>query len=259
MGVLDGQVAVLTASESEFDAPIVAMLAREGARLAVVVRPGADTRPLIAALPPGAIANFYEAGSDSDDVMYAVKAIDGSLGTPGILVTLPVRPIVAPSAELSEADFRSVLDNTLVHAFLWSQSVGRLMRASKRGVIVHVTGLSGLGGWPGWLAEGAAYAGIHNLTHTLAVEWAKDGVRVNCLVPGVTDEALSAIVASPRAPTAEAVEERIPAERIATPKDIADALLYLVHPKSSFVSGEILKVDGGWDSWGRFYAVAARK
>ena len=97
--------------------------------------------------------------------------------------------------------------------------------------------------------------GVHNLTHTLATEWTRLGVRVNCLVPGVTREMVPDLLKTPEAPDRDAVLRRIPAGRLATDGELGKALIYLVRPEASFISGEILRVDGAWDVWGRYYAV----
>ncbi len=250
MGILDNQWAVLIASPSELLVPLALALSEAGAALAVVNEASVDAETLKQLRVTGTVTT-YASQADLDLIL-------NLRGAPDILVTLPPTPVVRPSLELTEADFRAVLEGSLIRAFRWSQAIGRRMVQAQSGVIVHVTGLSGLGGWPGWLPESAAFAGVHQLTHTLAVEWAKDHVRVNCLVPGVTEATREQIEDAPSAPSRDAILRRIPVGRTATSDDIAQALLYLVDPRSSYVSGEILRVDGGWDSWGRLYAAAKR-
>ncbi len=131
------------------------------------------------------------------------------------------------------------------------------MRERGTGVIVHLTGLSGLGGWRGWLAGATAFSGIHGLVKTFALELAPHGVRVNALVPGVT-AAQGAVVADASGQSIDAVRARIPLGSWMSEQDLGNALIYLVHPSSSYVTGEILAVDGGWDMWGRLHAVAAK-
>ncbi len=250
MGVLDDQWAVLVGSPSELTVPLALALTEAGASLALVKEAGV-TPKMVKQITASGTVTVYASQADLDMIL-------NFRGAPDILITLPPAPVVAPSLELSEADFRAVIEGSLMTAFRWSQAIGRRMVQAQRGVIVHVTSLSGMGGWPGWLSESAAFAGVHNLTHTLAVEWAKDHVRVNCLVPGVTDATREQIEHAPSAHSRDTILRRIPVGRTATPDDIAQALLYLVDPRSSYVSGEILRVDGGWDSWGRLYAAAKK-
>lgn len=166
-----------------------------------------------------------------------------------ILVLCPSRETEAPGGSL-DAALREV-----ALAGRWTADAAGAMRRRRRGVIVHVTGLAGLGGWPGWEAAGLGFAAIHNLVASTAVKVAADGVRVNALVAGVTAD-LAAAIAADRGITLEAVRARIPDGRFVDAAALGNALLYLVHDSASYVTGETLTVDGGWDVWGRLHAAA---
>lgn len=245
-------LAILTHASSDLAPPLAAALLHDGMRLALVdADPDESQRP--AAALKSDQASHYSTHVNEESIRMTFQAILDHQGTPDVLVTCPAPPTVRPSIELTELDFRAALENNLLHAFLWSKVAAETMMKNGGGVIVHITGLSGLGGWKGWLAQSAAFGGIHQLVHTLAVEWAKSGVRVNALVPGITDS-----VVQQSGHSSEQLRQRIPMERLATEDDLGAALRYLVSPKASFVTGEILRVDGGWDIWGRLYAVAKR-
>ncbi len=142
---------------------------------------------------------------------------------------------------------------TIARAALWTSAAAAVMAPGS--VIVHITGLSGLGGWRGWHAAGAAFAGIHNLVRSFAVELAPRGVRVNALVPGIS-LAQGEVIAREIEQPLDAVRARIPVGEFMSEEAFGNSLIYLVHPSSSYVTGEILAVDGGWDIWGRLHAVA---
>lgn len=167
-----------------------------------------------------------------------------------ILVTCPSPATQVPGGHLDEA----LADVASVQR--WTTAAALAMRKRRRGAIVHVTGLGGLGGWPGWEASAPVFAALHNLTSATAVGLAGDGIRVNALVPGVTAE-LGATIAAATGLTLDAVRARIPAGSFLSSEALGHALIYLVHDSSSYVSGEILTVDGGWDIWGRLHAAAA--
>jgi NAD(P)-dependent dehydrogenase (short-subunit alcohol dehydrogenase family) len=245
------KLAILTNASSELAKPLATALAASGMRLALVDM-NLDAAQLIASRlkTEGIDATAYSAASSSESVQAALDAI----GRPNVLITCPPTPPLLPSTDLSEADLRAYLDSSLFHAFLWNQAAGKAMLEAGSGVIVNVTGLSGMGGWPGWLASSVAWGGIHNLTHTLAVEWGKRGVRVNCLVPGVTESTMQQIYESPRAADETRILWRIPQGKTAPLEAFGQALLYLIN--GTFLNGEILRVDGGWDIWGQFSAVA---
>ena len=256
MPELENQLAILCQASSRLAEPLALALHVEGANLAIVDANLELAMELVSLLEKkGKSSKAYQADTSAESVISTLRAIQVSQGRPDILVTCPADLIVSPSVDLSEADFRWILERNLLHSFLWCQAVGRTMLATGSGVLVNVTGLSGMGGWPGWLAESAAFAGVHNLTHTLATEWTRFGVRTNCLVPGITEDQIDALLKTPEVPNREKVIERIPLKRLASPDDLGKALIYLVRPAASFISGEILRVDGGWDVWGRYYAV----
>ena len=104
-------------------------------------------------------------------------------------------------------------------------------------------------------SAGAGFAAIHNLVASTAVDCARDGVRINALVAGVTAD-LAAAIAMERGITRDAVRARIPDGRFIDAEALGNALLYLVHDSASYVTGETLIVDGGWDVWGRLHAAA---
>lgn len=205
---------------------------------AVVIGPGR----VHAATLAEALAARGALVSEADDVT-APDDLD-------ILVTCPSPATQAPGGRLDEA----LADVANVER--WTAAAAAAMRRRRRGTIVHVTGLGGLGGWPGWEASAPAFAALHNLTSATAVGLAGAGIRVNALVPGITAE-LGATIAAATGLTLDAVRARIPAGRFLGSESLGHALVYLVHDSSSYVSGEILAVDGGWDIWGRLHAAAA--
>lgn len=145
------------------------------------------------------------------------------------------------------------LGAALTQAGRWTSAAAIVMAPG--GSIVHITGLSGLGGWRGWQAAGAYFAAIHNLVRSLAVELAASGVRVNALVPGIS-QTRGKTVATAIGESSKVVQGRIPLGEFMPEHALGNGLVYLVHPSSSYVTGEILAVDGGWDVWGRLNAVA---
>lgn len=256
MGYLDGKLAVVAGAASEFALPLARTLASAGARLALVA--GDQHTALWASerlREEGIDAHDYVAGTTASEVNQTLAVIVAQLGRPNVLVTCPAAAWIEPADSFPEDAFRAAFEDSTLHAFLWCQAIGRLMLEAGTGVIVNVSGLSGMGGWSGWVGQSVVLAGVHNLTHTLATEWSRFGVRVNCLVPGITAEIADRLMQTPEAPDIATVLERIPLGRLMNDDDLGSALLYFVRPGASFISGEILRVDGAWDVWGRYYAV----
>jgi NAD(P)-dependent dehydrogenase (short-subunit alcohol dehydrogenase family) len=250
MAELDGMLALVAGATRPHGPACAAALRRAGARLALVDGEGESTGSLNLDC-----AESYTSRTADGSIEATLDQIEQRHGRVDVLVTCPGPATVVASVALRAEDLERALIANQMLSFLWCRAVGRRMIAAGRGAIVNVTGLSGMGGWPGWLAQSMAFGAVHNLTHTLATEWTRYGVRVNCLVPGITERDLEDLLKTPEAPDRETVLRRIPLGRLATDEDLGKALIYLLQPAASFISGEILRVDGAWDVWGRYYAV----
>lgn len=206
----------------------------------------------------GKRAVFTE-GAHAADLAAALRAYGADVSMSATPDTLDADIVViCPSLAMQTPsdDFDASLASVAA-AQRWTAAAATSMSARGQGVIVHVTGLSGLGGWPGWQAAGAAFAAIHNLVRSHAVALAPRGIRINALVPGVSAE-LAATIAAAQELSLATVRARIPAGSFMTAEALGNALIYLAHDSASYVTGEILTVDGGWDVWGRLHTVAAR-
>ena len=153
--------------------------------------------------------------------------------------------------DLGLADWRRVIDVNLTGTFLTARAAARRMSA---GAIVLTSSLFGLQGGAGNGAYSASKFGVVGLAQSLAAEMAPAGVRVNCVCPGqIATGMLDAVIAARSGAehidetlAAERLTSRIPAGRLGTPDDIADACLFLASDLSTYVTGQSLVVDGGW-------------
>ncbi len=139
--------------------------------------------------------------------------------------------------------FQRVLNVNLSGVFLASRAALPALKLS-RGAIVNVASVSGLGGDWGLAAYNAAKGGVVNLTRAMALDHARDGVRVNAVAPSLTR---TDMVARPMANATfmERITQRIPMGRAAEPEEIADVIAFLASPAARFVNGVIIPVDGG--------------
>jgi NAD(P)-dependent dehydrogenase (short-subunit alcohol dehydrogenase family) len=156
-----------------------------------------------------------------------------------------------PAEELSAEGWRRVIDLNLNGTFYCAQSIARHMMQAGGGVIVNIVANFGLRAAPGLAHSAAARAGVISLTRTLALEWAKYGIRVNAVAPGVvmTEGALAEMLINPEA--IERIERAIPLKRLGTPEDVANLVMFLVSDAAAYITGETIAVDGGnWHGQG---------
>ncbi|MDR2517695.1 MAG: 3-oxoacyl-[acyl-carrier-protein] reductase [Spirochaetaceae bacterium] len=146
------------------------------------------------------------------------------------------------SFRMSLADFQSVLDINLTAAFLVARTVGRGMIRCRAGSIINMASIVGIHGNGGQANYAASKAGLIAVTKTLAKETAGRGVRVNAIAPGYISSDMTK--AMPEA-AKTAMLEMIPLKRAGEPEDVAEAALFLASDSSSYITGQVLSVDGG--------------
>jgi 3-oxoacyl-[acyl-carrier protein] reductase len=146
------------------------------------------------------------------------------------------------SFRMSLEDWQKVLDVNLSAAFLVSRTVGRDMIRKRTGSIINMSSVVGIHGNGGQANYAASKAGLIALTKSLAAETASRGVRVNAVAPGfISSDMTNAIPEAVR----EKMLEIIPLKRAGTPEDVAEAVLFLASAASSYITGQVIAVDGG--------------
>ena len=133
----------------------------------------------------------------------------------------------------------------LTSVFICSKIIGEAMVKQKRGNIVSIASVAGMGPWPNVAHYGAAKAGIISLTKTLAVEWAQYNIRVNAIAPGSIQTPLASRLASLDSPRRQAQLKSTPLGRFGQPEDIAEVAIFLASDASAFITGETIVVNGG--------------
>ena len=160
------------------------------------------------------------------------------------------------SEDVPEEHWRLQMDVMLNGAFFMTQEVARqAMIPQRRGVVVNIASIGGMGGWPMRTAYDAAKAGLIVLTEGLATEWAQYNIRVNSVSPGVCRTEMTESLTRQGSVTLEKYVNRTPLGRLAEVSDIAQAVLFLASDRASFVTGENLRVDGGWVPYGNLNAL----
>ncbi|MCB1218240.1 SDR family oxidoreductase [bacterium] len=244
---LKDRVAIVTGAASGIGAAIGRQFAAEGARLLLVdiADNGAEQLDEQIRLSGGESIFEHTDVSDPAAIAHMVQACIRHYGRVDILVNNAGIVRQAPLHETAEDDWDRVLAVNLKSVFLGSRAVLPHMLAQGSGKIINVTSIAGLVGFENTGPYCASKGGQIALTREMALEYAKQGINVNCIAPGVIRTAMTAgMLASPEGTLA--FEQGTPYRRLGEPEDIAHAAVYLASSESDFVNGEVLVVDGGW-------------
>ncbi|MEU9015301.1 SDR family oxidoreductase [Streptomyces sp. NPDC048479] len=153
---------------------------------------------------------------------------------------------ICPGIDLSPNGWGAVVDTVLNGTFYCTRAVTRQMRAQGTGgAVLSVIASYAWHGHPGTVHSAAAKAGVLAMTRTLAVELAPMGIRLNCIAPGPTETEGAGAALWPTEEDRQRVLSSVPAGRFADPAEVADAALFLLDPRTSYLTGDVLTLDGG--------------
>lgn len=249
-GVLQNRVAMVTGGASGIGRATATLFAREGAAVAVVDLDASAGQAVASEIASaGGRAMFVKADvSRAEDVRHAVQATIARLGRADILVNSAGIIRRASVTETSEEDWDRVMAVNVKSVYLLSREVVPVMAATGGGVIINVASGWGLVGGRAAAAYCASKGAVVQLTRAMALDHARDRIRVACICPGDTDTPMLHDEAAQLGEEEEAFladAAKRPLGRIGTPEDIAQAALYLASDAAAFVTGTTLVVDGG--------------
>lgn len=186
---------------------------------------------------------FYGNTADSESVREMFKNIRSQLGEVDVLINNAGVSNQKLFTDITDDDWRETLGVSLDGAFYCSREALPHMIRQKSGVIINISSMWGEVGASCEVHYSAAKAGIIGLTKALAKEVAPSGIRVNCIAPGVI---MTDMMKSFDEETIEELRLETPLERLGTPDDIAEAAMFLASERASFITGQILGVNGGF-------------
>jgi 3-oxoacyl-[acyl-carrier protein] reductase len=233
---LEGKSALVTGASRGIGRAIATELARAGAAVVIGYRSGADEAQ--------ALAEELDARAVQADVSSAEDAarLVGEAGDVDILVNNAGLTRDGLLARMSDDDWRTVIDTNLSSVFYTCRAVTRPMMRKRSGAIVNVSSIVGVHGNWGQTNYAASKAGIIGFTKSLARELGSRGVRANVVAPGYVKTQLTDVL--PEEAT-KAMLGNTPLGRLGEPEDVAGAVRFLCSDDASFITGEVLLVDGG--------------
>jgi NAD(P)-dependent dehydrogenase (short-subunit alcohol dehydrogenase family) len=243
---LAGEVALVTGASSGIGRHLAALLAAAGAAVALAARRLDRLEELsqeIAAAGGRALPIAWDVTRAADGAA-AIAAAEDRLGPLSILVNNAGVVVSKPLFEHSEADWDYVIDTNLKGAWLMAREFARhLVERGRPGGIVNISSVLAsrtIGRVPAYCA---AKAGLSHLTHVLAMELARYGIRVNALAPGYVETDFNRAFFQTEA--GKALIGRIPLKRLGQPQDLDGAMLLLCSPAGAYITGAVIAVDGG--------------
>ncbi len=249
---LKNKVAIVTGASKGIGKAIAIAYAREGASVVLASR----SLDLLTAIEKQIKGSGGEAAAMSldvrnpDSVNALVENTVKKYGRLDILVNNAGVSMAHPSESLSAEDWKNALETDLYGVFYGCQAAARVMIPQGGGCIINVTSVYGIVAAPGRLAYCASKAAANMLTKVLAAEWAAKKIRVNAIAPGYTRTELVQGVIDKGMISLPAIEKRTPMGKIGEPEDMVGIAIHMACDESSYMTGSVVNVDGGWVAYG---------
>lgn len=243
---LSGQVALVTGASRGLGQEFGRALAKAGADLIVTSRRREDLAPFVAEIEAlGRRAFPLELDvRDQGSIERMAEAAEAACGQIHILVNNAGCNVRKPALEVTWEDWNLVLDTNLRGSFFVAQQMARRMASHQYGRIVNIGSVTSVFGYAGLAPYGASRGGVRQLTMSLADDWGRHGITVNCLAPGWFRTEQNKVLYESKE-WVDYLVDRIPLKRPGKVQDLDGPLIFLASESSRYVTGQTLLVDGG--------------
>ena len=243
---LDGRIAVVTGAGRGLGAAAVRSLAEAGADVALLSRNKEDLDAMAAEVESHgrqAIALAVDVTNEAE-VEAAADHVVSLFGRIDVLVNNAGQAMVGPLLEMDAGQLRRVFEVNVFGAFLVARAFGAHMVAQRKGTVINVGSIAGLAGEAEMTAYSATKGALHAFTQSLAIEWARHGVTVNCVAPGyIRTDINKAALDDPK--IGPKMVQRIPLRRVGQPEEFGPLVAYLASDYAAYMTGSIIVFDGG--------------
>ena len=245
---LSGKIAIVTGAGRGLGKTIALGLAQHGADVVAVSRTLTEVEKVAAevgTLGRKALALKVDTSAKAEVDRMVARTLE-TWGRVDVLVNNAGIDIIKPAVDYTEAEWDQIIDINLKGYFLCAQAVGREMIRQGRGSIVMNSSIAGSIGVKWLVPYASAKGGVNQLARTLAVEWAKSGVRVNVFAPGYFENVMQGAELIHNEEKERHIREWTAMGRRGRAEELVGPVVFLAADASSYVTGQILMVDGGW-------------
>ncbi|MDX1905563.1 MAG: SDR family oxidoreductase [Bacteroidia bacterium] len=238
------KIALITGAATGLGYAIAAKLVQNGIRTLIVARDAARLEAACQTLGSGAEPVLFDLTALAA-IPDMVADITRRYGRIDILVNNAGIHLKKPMLEVTDAEYQQVILTNQTAVFALSRECARVMATQQQGNIIHITSMAAEYGIPKVIAYTAAKSAVVGMTRAMAVELAPMGIRVNAVAPGFIRTAMSASALDNDPERKQKVLSRTPMGALGTPEDVARAVYFLASDESAYITGTILRVDGG--------------
>ena len=252
-GIRD-KVTVVTGASRGLGQSIAINLAKAGARLACVATRAENAEDTVAeARRAGAEAHAFGCRVERGrEVSKLFTDVEEKLGPVDLLVNNAGISKPQFTLQMSEENWDEHMDINCKSIFLCSQAAARQMKDNGGGCIVNIGSILGRNAFPATLGYCTSKAATDHMTRVMAIEWARYAIRVNCVAPGYVLTDLIKNLEEEGKLTVSDLERRTPQRRLGTGEEIANAVRFVASDDASFMTGEVMVIDGGWTAFGYY-------